>query len=293
MQQLHQAHAGVHLVLGLGRLGQPAQDLPAAIGLRQKQAGVFADAFGALPREFLGHNCDRGKGRAQFVRRGGGQAAQRRQPLLAGQDRLGDVEGQLHPGGLPCRQPGVACREDDAGDDRRRRAQTVDQRKHEDLAFRPWQRQGPDRQHRRPEDGQGGQHRRLAPVERGGRQGHGGDQQDDEGVGRTAGEKQQASELNDVEAELEGRLDAGRLPPAAAEVGRRQIDRRTEGDQQDAKQVGRAQAEHQSGHSQDQRLTCDGDPPQGGDGLQTEAASGPRRVILALQGGFGGVTHDQ
>ena len=103
--------------VGVGRLGQPAQDLAAALGLGDQQLGVVLHGLGRrLAGQLLGDDGDGGERRAELVGGGGGQRAQRREPLLARQHRLGDVERQLHARRFHGRLADVAGGERDAGD---------------------------------------------------------------------------------------------------------------------------------------------------------------------------------
>ena len=118
---------------------------------RDQQLGVFAQRpFRRLASHLLGDDGDGGQRRAELVRRGGGQGAQRRQPLLARQHRLGDVERQLHPRRLGRRLVGVAGGEGDADDQRDGEADAIDDRQHAGLADGQGSGRAIDRQARAP-----------------------------------------------------------------------------------------------------------------------------------------------
>ncbi len=224
-----------------------------------------------------------------------GEAAQGREPLLARQHGLGHVQGQLHTRRLARRQPGVAGREGDPGDDRGRRPQPVDQRQDQVGPPGPGQGHGPDSQDRGRDYGEGGQHQRVPPRQGRSGQGHRRDQQHDERIGRSAGEEQERRQLDDVERQLQRRLCVGSQPPPQADEAGGKVDRGAERNEQGAQQIGRAIAQRGHGHSDDDRLSRHGDPAQGRDGVQAEAAADqtPLARAIALQAGFRGVTHDQ
>ncbi len=91
----------------------------------------------------LGHDLDGGQGRAELVGGGGGEAAEGRQALLAGQHGLGGGERQLHARRLGRRLPGVGGGETDADHQGGQLAPTIEGRQDERRGVGPRQRQRP------------------------------------------------------------------------------------------------------------------------------------------------------
>ena len=113
--ELQQAHPLMGGVADFGGLGEIAQDVATALGLLEEEVGVVAQrSLRRLAGHLLGDDRDGGQGRAQFMGRRRRQRAEGRKALLARQHGLGDVEGELHLGGLAGRPMGVAAGEGDA-----------------------------------------------------------------------------------------------------------------------------------------------------------------------------------
>ena len=97
IKKLLQRHAAMDHVVGLRLLGQAQQDVTASGRLRDQQFGIFAQVtLWGLTNHLLGHDRNGGQRRAQLVRRCRCQSAEGGKPLFAGQDRLGDAQGQFH-----------------------------------------------------------------------------------------------------------------------------------------------------------------------------------------------------
>ena len=276
---------------GVGRLRQPAQDLAAALGLRHQEVGVLLHLRGRrLAGHLLGDDGDGGQRRAELMGGGGGQGAEGRQPLLARQDRLGDVQGQRHARRFDRGLAHIARRERDAGEVGDRRADLEGHRHGEARARHVRQRQGDEGQDQRGRRGQPAQDQHGRQGQGGRRQGHGRDQDQQEGVGRTAGEEDQRADLQDVDGELGGGLAVAEHALARRQPGQ-QVHPGARARHRERQRVGQDEA-HPHGGEQQQGFARHHQPAQGDQGAHAQAAPMHRAPRPVLAQGVGAALHE-
>ncbi len=216
---------------------------------------------------------------------GGGQGAQRREPLLARQHRLGDVQRQRHARRFHRGLPHIAGGERDAGDIGQGRAHSEAHRDRHRHAGRLRQRQGGEGQPGRDEDRQGAQDQHR-PERQGGRgQGHRRDQHQDEGIRRAAGEEDQRADLQDVDTELDRGLAVAEHPLARGGDAGQQVEPGACAHHREAQGVGHRKAQH---HDQQQQchLARHDHPAQGDERAHPQAAAvhGALGPVVAVAG---------
>ncbi len=204
------------------------------------------------------------------------------QAVLAREQRLGDMQRQLHPRGLPGGQEGEAGGEGHACGHRRGRRQPVAQRRQEGVHARQGQGPGPERQDGGCGDGHDRHQRRMPPGQAGSRQGRRGDQQQGEGVGHPAGEEQHHGQLEHVEAKLQHHFGVGGQPAAAAHQAHAEVHRRADAHQGRPEDRPRLEAQHQADEGEHQDLAGDADPADHGEGLEPQSPPLDGRTFGAL-----------
>ncbi len=171
------------------------------------------------------------------------QAAQRRQPLLPGQHRLGGGQRQLHPGSLRRGLPGVGGGEQDSDHLPGQQAGPVEVRQHQGLAVAPGQRGGEEVQGDRGDQRQKAETGGVA-LAQGGRGDHDRrDQQERERIGEAAGQAEQDRQLQEIEAELHHRLAPAGQPRSRPGQGHRQVRPGADEDHRQARHQGQVEAE--------------------------------------------------
>ncbi len=150
-------------------------------------------------------------------------------------------------------------------------------------AAKPGQGLGQGRQTHHHRGGQGGQHIGMATLERGRAQDHRHHQQHREGVAHPAGQQQQQTQLQDVEAQLKRRLPLPQHPLRREGQDQGQVEHHRQDDHPETGQKRHLEAEQEARGQQGQHLPADRRPAQTHQGAQPQTLA--RRAAALLPGG--------
>ncbi len=265
----------VHRLPGeLRRRRKLAQDIPAPIDRFLQQMKIFGESV--VARRNGGHLMDDesngSERRAQFMRRGCSEPIELREMLGARHNEFDRGQGA---GRLPRfgRHPiGVERHERRADHKRRPDADQIKRREDERSSAGPGERQVEAKQRGRAKKREEEQCKRSSKGERGRSDGDWRQQEHDKGIGHSAGQEQQARQLENVVAQNGGRDGLAELRAGRVNAPQRQIERCRGGDDCETGDREVAKSEAEKADENRGGLSGDCEPAQTDEGAESQTA---------------------